>query len=749
MKKLIQTEQVSRRNFLKMTGLAGGGLIIGASLPAMSTAWADSAVKSSELNLFVSINTDNTVDIICHRSEMGQGIRTSLPQVVADELCADWSKVKVVQGLANSAYGSQNTDGSRSVRHFYTVMRQMGAMARTMLEQAAAELWHVDVNEVRAENSFVSHGASGRKVSFGYLAQAASKLSPPSVDALRFKSPKDFKLIGKPVASVDMHDMVTGNTTFGQDVHFEGMLYASIERAPVVGAKVSSFDRDSTMKVGGVVDVFQMPDSTMPVVFNPLSGVAVIASNTWAASQGRKALNIQWELGANQDHNSDTYLTELKSKVTAKGKVIRSTGDAYGVMEKAKQSISASYSMPYLVHAPMEPPAATAIFKDGQCEIWACTQTPQSTQQNVADTLGIDVAKVKVNVTLLGGGFGRKSKPDFSIEAALLAKHTGKPVKVVWSREDDIQHGYYHAISAQHYSAGFDQQGKISTWVQRTAFPSISWTFTGTTDEPQGGELGLGFGDLPFALDNLSCETHKATAHIRIGWVRSVSNIHHGFAIGSFVDEVAQLAKLPTHKMWHQLLGDNRMVDPKSEGFNYENYGDPLEKFPIDVKRIKGVLDLLMEKSKADEKTAAGEGWGISVHRSFISYVAVATKVEVAAGKVTVLEMHTVIDAGTVVNPDRVASQLEGSMIFALSIALMGEISVKDGAVVQSNFHDYPMLRMNQSPPMYTYIVESDAPPGGVGEPGVPPVAASLANAIFHASGTRIRDLPVNKHFSV
>lgn len=747
MKNLL--ENVSRRKFLKGSGLAAGGLVLASTIPGWSPAWAGQSKQTHDLNLFVSVNTDNTVNIVCHRSEMGQGIRTSIPQIVADEMCANWESVIVLQGLANEEYGSQNTDGSRSIRRFYTTMRQMGATARTMLESAAATFWRVPLSSVYAEDSFVHHKDSGKKLSFGYLAANAAELEVPAVESLSFKSPDKFKLIGKEISSVDMHKFVTGSTEFGQDVRLEGMLYASIERSPVVGAKVKSFDAEAASKISGVVSTWQMPDQPTPVVFHPLNGVAVLATNTWAALQGRKALNIDWELGANSSHNSSTYLGELKKNIVTKGKSIRNAGDAYTALENASRSLNATYTMPYLVHAPMEPPAATAVVKDGECEIWACTQTPQSTQNNVAQALGIDKSKVKVNVTLLGGGFGRKSKPDFSVEAALLARQTGKPVKVVWSREDDIRQGYYHAVSAQHFIASLDEQNNVTGWIQRTAFPSISWTFSGVTDEPQVGELSLGFGDLPFELDNLACETHKATGHIRIGWVRSVSNIHHAFAAGSFVDELAVETNTSPVQMWNKLIGDDRHVDPKAEGFEYGNYGDPMEVFPIDTKRLKNVLNLVVEKSGADKTTSEGEGWGICVHRSFVSYVAVATKVKVADGKVTVLEMHSVIDAGTVVNPDRVKSQQEGSMIFGLSLALMGEISVKDGAVEQSNYHDYPVLRMHQCPKIETYIVSSTAPPGGVGEPGTPPVAASLCNAIYHASGQRIRELPVNKHLQV
>ncbi|MEM5496711.1 molybdopterin cofactor-binding domain-containing protein [Paraglaciecola mesophila] len=744
-------KSVSRRDFLRYTSVAGGALVLGTLLPSITPAWASSTVDdaANTLNLFVSIDNDGTVNIVCHRSEMGQGVRTGIPQIVADELCADWSKVNVVQGLGDEAYGSQNTDGSRSIRRFYTTMREMGATARTMLENAAAQTWGVPVSDVFAENGAVVHKSSGKSLSFGELAQVASQQNVPEVKDLTFKSPKDFKFIGKPVTSVDLPKVLTGDTVFGQDVQLDDMLYASIERCPVVGGTVKAFDKEASRGVANVVDVIEMPEQSFPVLFKNLNGVAVLASNTWSALQGRKALNVTWDLGDNQSHDSDAYLAELEKRIVTKGKSIRSVGDAYKAFDTADTKLEATYTVPYLVHAPMEPPAATAVFKDGHCEVWACTQTPQSTQQNVAGALGIDKSKVKVNVTLLGGGFGRKSKPDFSVEAAVLAQKTGKPVKVVWSREDDIRHGYYHAISAQHFQAGLDEAGKVTSWVQRTAFPSISWTFTGTTDEPQTGELSLGFGDLPFAIENLSCETHKAPAHVRIGWIRSVSNIQHGFAIGSFVDELAAKSSVSPHQMWLNLIGDDRIVDPKTQGFKYENYGESYDNFPIETKRLKNVLNELMAKSGANSPTADNEGWGISVHRSFVSYVAVATKVKVANDKVSVLEMHSVIDAGRVINPDRVKSQQEGAMIFGLSIALMGEVTIKEGAVEQSNYHDYTVLRMHQSPKIVTHIIQSDAAPGGVGEPGVPPVAASVTNAIYQASGKRIRALPVNKVYSV
>lgn len=740
---------VSRRDFLKLTGITSAGLVLGAVLPVANPVFAASQEDNDRLNLFVSIAKDGQVDIVCHRSEMGQGIRTGIPQVIADELEADWSKVNVIQGLADERYGSQNTDGSRSIRNLFQMLRQMGASSRTMLQQAAANQWNVDLNDTQAEQNFIINTKTGAKLSYGELAEAAAAIAPPAPESLTYKSKSEFKLIGKEVPIVDLPDIVKGSTTFGQDVQLPDMLYASIERSPVIGANVKSYNREAAEAVKGVQGVWKMPERTFPVLFNSLPGVAVVADNTWAAMQGRKQLNVQWEATANDDHDSAAYLKELEQRVTGKGRVVREQGDAYAAIAAAADTHTAAYTVPYLVHAPMEPPAATAVLTDAGCEVWACTQTPQSTQTNVAAALGIDKSKVKVNVTLLGGGFGRKSKPDYSVEAALLARAFKRPVKVVWSREDDIQQGYYHAISAQHYQAGFDAQGQVTGWIQRTAFPSISWTFTGTTDEAADGELSLGFADMPLATGALSCEVHKAPAHTRIGWVRSVSNIHHAFAIGSFVDELAVKTNTPPQAMWHNLLGPDRNVDPSKEGFKYTNYGASMEDFPIDTKRIKGVLDKVVQESGADGATAENEGWGISVHRSFITYVAVAAKVRVENGELKVLELHSAIDAGTVVNPDRVRSQQEGSMIFGLSIALLGEISFKDGKVEQSNYHNYQVARMHQSPAIKTYIIESDAGPGGVGEPGTPPVSAAIANAVYRASGMRIRDLPMSKHLRV
>ncbi|GHD08770.1 xanthine dehydrogenase [Halioglobus japonicus] len=742
--------KISRRRFLALTGLTSSGIVLMGSLPATALAGVLDEPAGQSLNLFVSVQGDGTVEIIAHRSEMGTGIRTSLPQVVADEMEADWAQVKVIQGLANADYGSQNTDGSRSIRNFYHIMRQMGAAAKAMLEQAAANQWSAKLSDVSAREHRVNH-RDGRSLGFGELAAAAASLPMPALDSLTLKDKQDFRYIGKSVPIVDLDDICTGNTTYGVDVRVPGMLFASIERTPVLQGKAVSYDEAAARKLPGVVDVIKMEGSPLPSAYNALEGVAVLATDTYSAMQGRSKLNVQWNTGEHGSYDSASYLEGLARAVSGgPGVVQRERGDTDAALKAAEKTLEATYKAPYLAHASMEPPMATAHIHDGICEIWACTQTPQSTQRTVADVLGLEPAQVKVHVTLLGGGFGRKSKPDFSVEAALLAKATGKPVQVVWTREDDIHQDYFHSCSAQHFKGGLDNSGVLSAWLAREATPTISSTFDASVDIQSGGSLGQSFGTVPFAVPNLRIESHKAPAHMRIGWLRSVYNIPYAFGVGSFMDELAHAAGKDPRDFWLESIGEDRHITFAEEGLEFGNYGRSLEEYPYDTARFKRSISALTETLPWGEKLPAGQGWGLAAARSFLAYVAVACKVEVKDGRLRVLEMHTTIDAGTVVNPDRVHSQMEGAMIFGLSLALMGEITFEDGAAVQSNFHDYPVARINQTPDVIkTHIIPSEALPAGVGEPGVPPVAPSIANAIFAATGKRVREFPFNKQFTV
>lgn len=740
-------ENISRRNVLKLFGAVGGGLVLGST----SLAWSPMALaqdKQATMNLFVAIGEDDKVYLTCHRSEMGQGIRTGIPQVLADELEADWDKIVVVQGLGDIAYGDQNTDGSRSIRKQYKKMRQMGAMARTMLEQAAADKWNVPLAEVYAKQSRVYHKGSTKSLRFGELAVAASAIKVPNVETLTFKPDSEFNFIGKPKTIVDMDDILAGKAMFGYDINVEGMVYASITRPPVLGSDVATFDDSAARKVAGVLDIIQLPVPKGAPLFQALGGIAVIASNTWSAMEGRKALKITWTQSVNDSHDTTQYLADLVERVKQPGKVVRQLGASVDSWP-AESTINAVYTVPYLTHAMMEPPVATASVTADGCEIWASTQTPQSTQKNVAGVLGLADEKVKVNVTLLGGGFGRKSKPDFSVEAAMLSQKLNRPVKVSWTREDEIQNGYYHAISAQFYQARLDKNNQPQAMLARTGFPSISSTFAEGVELPSAGELDLGFVDVPLALPQIQLEAVKANAHTRIGWMRSVCNIQHAFGIGSFVDELAVKANKPCLQMWREMLGEARKETLANQGFEYGNYGETLDDHPIDVGRYHHVLDIMEAKLAQQPPVLKNQGWGFAIHRSFTTYVVVATLVEVKDDNLKVLKSIAAIDAGLVVNPDRLASQTEGAIIFGLSLALMGEISFKDGKVQQSNFHDYPLLRLPQSPEIEVIHIKSTANPAGVGEPGVPPVAPSLTNAIFAATGRRYRDLPLNKVFSV
>jgi len=757
---LFEVENVSRRAFLKQFGIGSTALVLATTIPGFSPLLAAEVTRNGQLdkaqhalNFFVSIDTDGRTSIVCHRSEMGQGVKTSVPQIVAEELNADWQQVYAVQGQADHRYGPQGTAGSASIRKQYTKMRKVGAAARQMLEQAAANHWQVPVADVSAKEHFVINNASGDKLGFGELAKAASKLTPPADDAITLKHAKDFILIGKDVELFDQHDMIAGKAIYAQDIQLPDMLIASIARPPVIGGKVSSFDASEALKVRGVVKVIELKARSMPVSVLPLGGIAVLATNTWAAHEGKKRLKIEWQHGEHAVLNTETLQQQLIKTVSNKGDVARTKGDVYSHSYDQENTLEATYSMPYQNHSPMETPSATATVKgsgkDLTCTIWAGTQNPQWAQGLVATELGIKKEQVELNITLMGGAFGRKSKGDFIVEAVELARQVAKPVKVVWTREDDIKHGFYHSISANYLKAELSDEQGADFWIQRLANPPIGWLFDGKKKSLSTGDLSVGFGDTPFEMANMSLESHKADSHVRPGWVRGVAALNNSFALGSFVDELADKAGISTQQMWLKLIGSDRHVDLKKEGFDYGNYGSGFDTHPVDTKRMKACINHLCEQANTAQPQPKNQGWGIGFLRSFGSYVAAATKVNVENGKVTVLEMHCAIDCGVAITPDRVKAQMEGAMVFGLSIVLMGGITVKNGQVEQSNFHDAMVTRINQSPKMFVHIIESNEAPGGVGEPGVPPIIPSITNAIFKASGVRVRHLPVNKQLKV
>ncbi len=738
-------ENLSKRDLLK-TAAGLTGLVLGIQVGLRTFSFASAATAETFApNVYLSIDQNGEVTIVAHRSEMGTGIRTGLPMVLADELEADWSRVKVVQAQGDPKYGDQNTDGSRSVRQFYQPMRVAGATARQMLETAAAKIWNAPVQECLAQNHAVVHSPTGRRLKFGDLVKVAEALPVPAASDLCFKDPKNWRYVGKPVPIVDLKDIVRGAAVFGIDIALPGMKYASIERCPVYGGKVKTFDATDAMATPGVERVLEIPATAPPSGFLPLGGVAAIASNTWAAQQARQKLKIDWDFGAKVSHDSDVYRAALEATARQPGHVARQQGDVDGALQSAAKRIEADYFVPYYAHAPMEVPVAVAQVVDGKCETWCPTQNPQGARTTVAQVLGVSEADVTVNVTLLGGGFGRKSKPDYVAEAALLSKMIGAPIKVTWTREDEIKHDYYHAIAAQHLEAGLDADGATTTWLHRTVFPAIESTFQPDMTYGSAGELQQGVTDMPYDIANVRCENGPAANHVRIGWYRSVYNIPHAFAVCSFADELAAAAGADPVEYLRRLLGAPRKIDLAAIGVNYPNYGASITDYPIDTGRMRAVLDIAANASGWGGKLPPRHGRGVAVHRSFLTYVAVVVEAAVDdQGQISVPRIDMAVDCGLVVNPDRVRAQMEGAVIMGLSNALYSSISIKRGEIQQSNFTDYLVARTDITPETHITIVDSHAPPGGVGEPGVPPVAPALCNAIFAATGKRIHALPVD-----
>ena len=737
---------VTRRTFLGGVFTAGAFVLSARLLPldTLASSGTDAALAANNTwnpSVYLGIETDGAVIVVAHRSEMGTGIRTGLPMIVADELDADWARVRVEQAIGDAKYGSQNTDGSCSIRDFADAMRDAGASARMMLERAAAAKWSVPAEECKAQNHQVVHLPSKRKLGYGELAALAAQQPVPKKEDLKYKPASEYRYIGKDVPAVDRDDLCAGRGTFGIDARMPGMVYASIERSPVLGGKVKSFDDQETRKVPGVQQTVVIPGFKPPHAFQALGGVAVIANNTWSAMKGREALKVEWEPGEHASYDSTSFKQSLFETVRKPQKVARNIGDVDAEFAKGGKTHEAEYYVPHLSHAPMEPPAAVAEFKDGKVVVHAATQNPQAVQDTVAAALGINKKDVECHVTLLGGGFGRKSKPDYVAEAALLSKAVGKPVKVSWSREDDIRFDYYHTVSAMYIKAAVDEKGKPTAWLQRCAFPSMMSTFSPTATSASGGELGMGWTNLPFDIPNHRAENGPAQNHLRIGWLRSVANIQHAFAIHSFVDELAQMAKRDPVEYLLDVLGQPRKIDLGQRS--------PLAaKYPLDTARLRNVIEMAAERSGwAKNKPARGRALGIAAHWSFLTYVAVVAEVEVDDnGKVRIPRVDIAVDAGRVINPDRVKAQFEGASVFGTGIALMNEITALGGAVQQSNFHDYQVARMTEAPiETRVHLVQSDAPPAGVGEPGVPPMAPAICNAIFAATGKRIRELPVKK----
>jgi isoquinoline 1-oxidoreductase beta subunit len=718
--------KLSRRSFLKTSALAGGGLVIGFVVPVaarMALAQQAQAATAASFapNAFLRIAADDSITVLLAHSEMGQGIWTALPMLIAEELDADWSRIKVehapaAQAYAHTGFGVQMTGGSTTTWSEFDRYRQAGAAARAMLVQAAAARFGVPVAEIRTENGEVVAG--DQRVRYGALADDAGKLAAPDPKSLALKDPKAWKLIGKPTRRLDTPEKISGRAIFGIDVQFDGLKTALVARAPVFGGSVKSFDATAAKAVPGVRDVVQVP-----------SGVAVIADHYWAAKLGRDALKVDWDPGPNAALDTPTLRAEFAKLAGTPGAVAVQAGDAATAMATAAKTVEAEYSVPYLAHATMEPLNCTVKIDADQCEIWTGTQFQTVDQQVAAKITGLKPEQIVIHTTFLGGGFGRRATPtsDFVSEAVEVAKAAKAPVKTVWSREDDMRGGYYRPAYVQKAKVGLDADGVPVAWQQVMVGQSI---LAGTPFEPMMVKNGIdatsveGVADSPYVLGTPAhrVDLHSPTTGIPVLWWRSVGHSYNGFVMESLVDELAHAAGKDPLAYRRQLLKDHP--------------------------RHLAALNLAAEKFGWDTPLANGRGRGIAVHESFGSFVAQAAEVSVedmldGSRAIKVHRVVCAIDCGPVVNPLTVSAQMESGIAFGLGAALYSKLTFRDGRVQESNYHDYRVLRMSEMPKVEVHIVPSGEKMGGVGEPGTPPIAPAVANAVFALTGQRLRELPL------
>jgi len=750
---MTRIANLSRRGLIKGAGATSLvlGLQIGTSAEAADEGRKPAAGKDATVtaaftpNVFVALDNTGQVTLTIHRSEVGQGIRTALSMLLADEMAASWQKVVIKQAEGDPKYGDQDTNRSRSVRLFYMPMRQAGATMRQMLEIAAAQTWRASIRDCRAVDHQVIHVPTGSTLHFGELVKLAATLPVPPADRLRLQEPSSRRYVGHAMPLVDIVAILHGKAVFGSDIVVPNLRYASIERCPVYGGRVKSFDSKEAMAVQGVERVIEIPAAPAPTGHLPLGGVAVVASNSWAAEQGRKKLKIEWDLGPNADHNSIAYRAELEAAARKPGRSIRAQGNFDAALALSAKKLTAEYFVPYYAQAALEPPVATAIPEKGALYIFATTQNPQGARIAVAQYLGMKDTDIAVRPTLIGGAFGRKSMHDFVCEAAWLAKTLGLPVRVAWTREDDMRHDYYHPMSAQRLEGGIDKNGIPMAWRHRTAFPSLNATFQANATSPDAAQLGEGLTDMPYLIPNLRLEATSVPNHARVGWYRSSMNIPHAFAICSFIDEMAAAAGKDPASYIYSVLAGPRKIDFKALQADYPNYDAPLEDYPADVGRLQSLLQFVVDRSGWGETLLPRQGRGIAVHRSYLSYVGAVALVSVSPeGVVTIPRVDIAIDCGTVINPDRVRAQMESAVMFGIGLTLYSQTTFRNGVAEQANFDTYQVARADSAPDIHVHIVPSGGLPTGAADPGVPVIAPAICNAIFAATGRRIRALPVD-----
>ncbi len=700
--------EITRRHFLKASVAATGGLLIGCDLNGTATAEATDEATFAP-NAWVRIDPDGQVTAIVGSSEMGQGVMTAIPMLLVEELEAEWSAIRTEFAPADKAYtnpiiGQQLTGGSTTVRSFWQPVREAGAAARMMLIAAAAERWGVDESACDASNGEVVHPDSGRRAGYGELAEAAARRAVP--DSVFLKEPDEFRLLGTSRPRLDTPQKIDGSALFAQDFHKPGMLTATVVRCPVFGGKVGTLDASSARKVTGVKEVINLGDR-----------VAVLAEGFWPSLQGRKALKIAWDEGENAALSSDAISRRFREAVDG-GKSARKEGDPESAFEKAERVIEATYEVPYLAHACMEPMSCAAEVREDGCEVWVGTQAQGRTQQTAMRITGLAQERVKVHTLFLGGGFGRRSEQDFVADAVELARRAGRPVKVIWTREDATRHDYYRPATFNRLRVGLDGEGKPMAWSHRIAGPSIRARFSEKVRENRmDGSSVEGAKNLPYAIPNLEVTYAMVDTGVPVGFWRSVGSSQNAYITECFFDETAAAAGRDPYELRRELLK-----------------GHP---------RHLRVLETAAEKAGWGEPLPEGRGRGIAVAESFGSFVAEVAEVSIENGKPRVHRVVCAIDCGQTVNPNIIEAQMESGIVYGLTAALKGEITLENGRVQQSNFHNYEMLRMDEMPEVEVHIIDSGEAPGGVGEPGTPPIAPAVVNALFALTGKPVRRLPI------
>jgi len=734
----MATLTVDRRAFLK-TG-AGAGLCIGFHIPAyaaLSCAADDPAQQQEKrtpnpFNAWVHITPDNRITLLLEKSEMGQGIMTAVPMILAEELCVDWKNVTVQQAPTDPDVYNHGTGGSGSIAGCWLPMRRAGAAAREMLVSAAAARWGVNTNTCVARNGGVLHGSRNNFLTYGELANDAAKLPIPNLNTVPLKNSDDFTIVGKATPRFEAAAKTNGKAIFGIDSRVPGMQYAVVARCPIFGGRVKSFDAAKAKTVPGVRDVFPID----PVTTGAFSagGVAIIADNYWAAMQGRKALEVRWDEGPNAAESSETLHKQFLDNASKPGKSYRNDGDADAAITSAAKKVEATYEFPFAAHATMEPMNCTVHIRPDSAEAWVPTQAPQWAQDIIAGVSKLPKEKIKVNTTLMGGGFGRRYMADFVMEAAQISKQTGKPVMVLWTREDDMQHDFYRPASYHHFSGAVNNDGSIAAWKHFQTSTSIEamWSPKGK-ETPEKSEFATA-AFIPYQTPNYRVEYTLAESGVPRAWWRSVEHSTSGFVVECFVDELAAAAGAdPLEFRMRSIGGDRKIPD----------FTDPKEGKPLDTARLKGVLKLAAEKAGWGSPLPKGTARGIAGYFSFNTYTAAVAEVSMKNGMPKIHRLVYAVDCGRPVNPDGIRAQVEGAAIYGLSAALHDAITIKGGAVVQTNFHEYQMPRIADTPQTEIHIVESKEEPTGIGEPGLPVVAASVCNAIYSLTKKRVRRLPI------